>query len=396
MPSSPRPVRPRVPVLGSAVLGPATRVTEAVGKVARQVTGRRIERTYAGWTGTEVLRDLRSGDPTKPPLRRAGHEVVARINALSGSLPSEAVVLGRAITDTAPPLGDRISPALRDLLGKYVPESLDAYVASTRRGPHAPAQELLLTQLRLLFDVAHHIERAENEHDEQALVIQARFLRERFAEISRTNDLDVDGHTRPAPRRPVSARPVPAGPAYEHGRSFLAPHQDPVVLIPLQDGAGPRLKVRLALPRGYVARLGIVTEQPSGTTAFTDRKSRKVLAPTRSTGFTAKQTDLRLSVDLAGERRVLLYAYGLSPRLLETTTFVTTGAGASIELATVLLGRKLLGRRPHHITLIGSGLLTPDGLVLRNEGTVWPDLRAACEAYDLRRISWMDANTPFV
>ena len=302
-----------------------------------------------------MLRDLRSGDPTKPPLRRAGHEVVARINALSGSLPSEAVVLGRAITDTAPPLGDRISPALRDLLGKYVPESLDAYVASTRRGPHAPAQELLLTQLRLLFDVAHHIERAENEHDEQALVIQARFLRERFAEISRTNDLDVDGHTRPAPRRPVSARPVPAGPAYEHGRSFLAPHQDPVVLIPLQDGAGPRLKVRLALPRGYVARLGIVTEQPSGTTAFTDRKSRKVLAPTRSTGFTAKQTDLRLSVDLAG-RRVLLYAYGLS-RDCWRRRRSSPPAGASIELATVLLGATPRPP-PCHITLIGSGLLT--------------------------------------
>jgi len=40
--------------------------------------------------------------------------------------------------------------------------------------------------------------------------------------------------------------------------------------------------------------------------------------------------------------------------------------------------------------------MTPDGLVLRTEGTVWPDLRSACQASDVRRISWLDAHTPFV
>jgi hypothetical protein len=363
---------------------------EMVGQLAR-LAARKVERDYTGWTGPEVLADLRDGDPTLPPLRRAGHEVAARINALSGSLPPEAVVLGRAITDTAPPLGDPMSPALRDLLGRYVPESLDAYVASTRRGPHPPAQELLLTQLRLLFDVAHHIERAENEHDEQALVIQARFLRERFAEVSRSNDLDVEGARRPAPKRPVAPRPVPTQPAFEHGRSFLHPLREPVVLIPLDDGAGPRLSVRVALPKGYAVRLGAVTEQPSGTTAFTQKATRRMLAPRRPTGFRASQTDVTLRVDLARERRVLLYAYGLGGRPLETTTFVTTGSDSSIELATVLMGRRAYG-----LSVLASGLLTPEGLVLRNEGTVWPDLRTACAAYDVRRISWLDAHTPFV
>jgi hypothetical protein len=367
----------------------AARLSEAVGQLAR-VASRRVERDYTGWTGHEVLADLREGDPTGPPVRRAGHEVVTRINALSGSLPAEAVVLGRAITDTAPPLGDPISPALRDLLGTYVPESLDAYVASTRRGPHPPAQELLLTQLRLLFDVAHHIERAENEHDEQALVIQARFLRERFAEVTRSNDLDVESAARPTPRRPVAPRPVPAQPAFEHGRSFLHPHHDPVVRIPVAD-SGLDLRVRLALPRGYPARLGVVTEQPSGSTTVTQKATRRVLAPRRSTGFAAPQTDLSLRVDPAGARRVLLYAYGGGHRPLETTAFVTTVTGSAIELATVLLGR-----RAQAMTVIAAGLITPEGLVLRNEGSVWPDLRSGCAAYDVRRISWLDAHTPFV
>lgn len=385
MPPAPRRPRLRVP----RPPGPA-QVTEAVGHLAR-LAARKVERDYTGWTGPEVLADLHDGEPTAAPVRRAGHEVVTRINALSGSLPAEAVVLGRAITDTAPPLGDPMSPALRDLLGRYVPESLDAYVASTRRGPHTPAQELLLTQLRLLFDVAHHIERAENEHDEQALVIQARFLRERFAEVSRSNDLDVEGALRPAPKRPVAPRPVPTQPAFEHGRSFLHPLREPVVLIPLHEGAGPSLRVRLALPKGYAARLGVITEQPSGTTAFAQRATRRVLAPRRPTGFAASQTDLTLRVDLARERRVLLYAYGSGGRPLETTTFITTSGESSIELATVLMGR-----RAYALTVIASGLVTPEGLVLRNEGTVWPDLRRAAGAYDVHRISWLDAHTPFV
>lgn len=360
-------------------------------ELARRVTARRIERDYAGWTGPEVLADLASGDPTRPPVRRAGHEVVTRLNALAGSLPAEALVLGRAITDTAPPLGDPISPALRDLLGRYVPESLDAYVASTRRGPHAQAQELLLTQFRLLYDVAHHIERAENEHDEQALVIQARFLRERFAEISRTNDLDVDTGPRHAPRRPVTPQPVPAQTAYEHGRSFLQPHLDPVVLIPTPERVPMQLIARLALPKGYAVRIGAVTERPSGATAFTLKTTRRIFAHKRSTGFAAPQVDLTLAVDLAREKRVLLYAYGLRPRPLQTTAFVTTPGDVQVELATVLLGRRATA-----VTVIASGLMVPDGLVLRSEGTVWPDLRSACEAYDVRRISWRDAHTPFV
>lgn len=369
----------------------AAQVAGGVRSLARTITSRKIERDYTGWTGQEVLADLRDGDPTRPPMRRAGHEVVTRINALSGSLPAEAVVLGRAITDTAPPIGDRMSPALRDLLGKYVPESLDAYVASTRRGPHTPAQELLLTQLRLLFDVAQHIERAENEHDERALVIQARFLRERFAEISRSNDLDVDGPHIQAPRRPVAPQPVPTQAAYEHGRSFLEPHREPVVLIPHAARRAQRLSVRLALPKGYAVRAGIVTETLSGATAFAQKSTRRVLAPRRPTGFTGSQTDVTLGVDLARERRMLIYAYGLSAGQLQTTAFVTTGGGSAVELSTVLLGRKGLP-----VTLIASGLMTPEGLVLRNEGTVWPDLRTACRAYDLRRISWLDAHTPFV
>ena len=385
MPSVPRRLRPRVP----RPPGPA-QVTELVGQLTR-LAARKVERDYTGWTGPEVLADLDDGDPTAPPVRRGGHEVAARVNALSGSLPAEAVVLGRAITDTAPPLGDPMSPALRDLLGTYVPESLDAYVASTRRGPHSPAQELLLTQLRLLFDVAHHIERAENEHDEQALVIQARFLRERFAEVSRSNDLDVEGPSRPVAKRPVAPRPVPTQPAFEHGRSFLHPLRDPVVLIPLEDGAGPSLRIRLALPKGYAARMGVITEQPSGTTAFAQRATRRMLAPRRPTGFAASQTDLTLRLEVDRERRVLLYAYGSGGRPLTTTTFVTTGGGSSIELATVLMGRRALA-----LTVIASGLLTPEGLVLRNEGTVWPDLRAAASAYDVHRISWLDAHTPFV
>ena len=216
-------------------------------------------------------------------------------------------------------------------------------------------------------------------------------IRERFAEVSRSNDLDVEETARPAPKRPVAPRPVPTQPAFEHGRSFLHPLRDPVVPIPLEDGAGPSLRIRLALPKGYAARMGVITEQPSGTTAFAQRATRRMLAPRRPTGFAASQTDLTLRLDLARERRVLLYAYGSGGRPLTTTTFVTTGGGSSIELATVLMGRRALA-----LTVIASGLLTPEGLVLRNEGTVWPDLRAAASAYDVHRISWLDAHTPFV
>ena len=378
MPS--RPTLPRTPA----------EVVTGVRQLAEKVTARRVERDYRGWTAQEVVADRAHGDPMKPPVRRAGHDIVTRLNALAGSLPVEALVLGRAITDTAPPLGAPMSPALRDLLGKYVPESIDAYVASTRRGPHAPAQELLLTQFRLLFDVASHIERAENEHDERALVIQARFLRERFAEISRTNDLDV-GATPPAPRRPVAPQSVPTRPAYEHGRSFLQPHRDPVVLIPRGTDRSATIRARLALPKGYAARIGAVTEQPSGATAFVTKNARRLFAARRNTGFEAAQTDLSLTIDLAREKRVLLYAYGFGRPVLPTTTFITASGGSQVELATTLLGRG-----PTPLTVIASGLVTPEGIVLRNEGTVWPDLRSACEAYDVRRISWRDAHTPFV
>lgn len=379
-----------MPSLPSTPRAPA-QVASGVRDLARRITARRIERDYTGWTAPEVLADLEGGDPTRPPVRRAGHEVVTRLNALAGSLPAEALILGRAITDTAPPLGDSMSPALRDLIGRYVPESLDAYVASTRRGPHPQAQELLLTQFRLLFDVAHHIERAENEHDERALVIQARFLRERFAEISRANDLDVDTRPQPAPRRPITPQPVPTQPAHEHGRSFLQPHLDSVVRVPLSSELPPMLTVRLALPKGYPVRLGAVTETHSGATGFTHKAARRRFAPTRSTGFSVPQVDLTLAVGLAREKRVLLYAYGLGPHPLRTTAFVSTPEDQHVELATTLLGR-----RGSALTVIATGLLVPDGVILRNEGTVWPDLRSACEAYDVRRISWHDAHTPFV
>ena len=81
----------------------------------------------------------------------------------------------------------------------------------------------------------------------------------------------------------------------------------------------------------------------------------------------------------------------MTKKPMSAASFVTASTGSSVELATVLLGR-----RGHPLTVIASGLLTPEGLVLRNEGTVWPDLRTACEAYDVRRITWLDADTPFV
>ena len=47
-------------------------------------------------------------------------------------------------------------------------------------------------------------------------------------------------------------------------------------------------------------------------------------------------------------------------------------------------------------TVIASGHLTGEGLVVRNESIIYPTLRAACDGFDYRRVTWLSDDTPAV
>ncbi len=343
-----------------------------------------------GWTSSEFLDHLER-PPGALPVRRAGRETVGQINAMAGLLPAEGVLLARAITDTAPPAGESVHPTLRSVLDSYLPESLRAYAASHTRGPNPGAEELLLAQLRLLHQVAVQAHRADAHDNHTDLRIQDAFLRERFAQLS-PNALTL----------PDPAFPPPTGqPPDDHRRGPAAvaspvnPHADvdsnPVVRFAGGHSAG-KLTFRLAIPKGHPTTLGAVVQTHDGAVSFRHTSSRRWLAPRRPTGFPTAQADLPLSIDLAGVRRLLVFAR--APARAQPThcvLFVRDTTGARTAMPTLLAGR-----RDAAVTVICSGYAAPDGMVLRNESTLFPDLREACTRFGYDSITWLDPNTPIV
>ena len=125
---------------------------------------------------------------------------------------------------------------------------------------------------------------------------------------------------------------------------------------------------------------------------FTHRTGRRLFTQRRSTGFRAAQVDLALPVRLASPRRFFVYAESLAGRdPLDTVLFLRSDARSQAELATLLTNH---GRAP--LTVIASGQETTDGLIVRNESILFPDLRAACAGFGYRHVTWLDRHSPVV
>ncbi len=348
---------------------------------------------FGGWRGRVFVgyAALPAGAPAaaRPP----GSEVNARVNALSGSLPAEAVLLSRAITDTAPLAGDGGNPTLTDVLERYLPESISAYEVSTRRGRKDSAEDLLMTQLRLLHTVALNVEQAEAEHNERDLQIQDRFLRERFANLT-PGDLDLRDRVPPTPSlrtidAPARGRAKSVTP---DARAFLDPDGTPVVLFKRTTGGAWDITLRLALPKGHATVLGMVEETAAGATMFAHKASRRLFGSRRPTGFRAPQVDLSLPIKLLAPKRFMIYAQSeMGREVTESVLFLRTDNGSQAELPTGLTNHPRAA-----LTVIASAYDTPDGLMVRNESVVYPDLRTACGAFGYANITWLDRHTPIV
>lgn len=408
--------RPLVdPVLQSArpvvdaVLGDGRRRDLVEGALAKLSIGpwRPTAVDLTGWATGEFLAYRAQPDPTVRPPRRAGHETVALINRLAAVLPPQTVPVARAITDAAPPAGERVNPALRDVLERYLPETLLAFNADGPRELRGGAEQLLASQLDLLRDATRSLLRAQADNDDRDLRIQEAFLRERFAELQ-PSSLDLatppDGVTRPpsagpptqaAAPRPQARLPEPfrtssLGVAPARGRVHAAPDADPVVLFGA--GSGDRLALRLGLPKGMVATLGVVYETVRGVVGFQHASNRKFFAVRRATGFSSAQVDVNLRLDVTGLRRFLVYATS-GPREDPTPTvlFIRQGQRAQADLPTLLTHDS---RVP--VTVVASGMASAEGMLVRNESLVYPSLRTACAGFGYARIEWLDDQTPIV
>jgi hypothetical protein len=408
--------RPLVdPLLGTArpvvdaVLGEGRRRDLVEGALSRLPIGpwRAAPVDLAGFAAAEYLAYRAQSDATLEPPRRAGHATAALINRLSAVLPPETVPVARSITDAAPAAQERVNPALRDVLERYLPETLRAFNADGPRELRGRAEHLLASQLDLLREATTSLLRAQAENNDRDLRIQEAFLRDRFAELNpSTLDLTTPhrsgpvpgfgptaasggpfGHRPPEPvRHPsLSLRPI-------RGRVHVRPEADPVVLFGMNSAHDARLALRLGLPKGLVATLGVVYETTRGVVGFDHASNRKFLALRRPTGFRSAQVDVNLRLNAAGLRRFLVYASS-APREEPTATvlFVRSGQQAQADLPTLLTHDV---RVP--ITLVASGFACRDGMLVRNESLVYPDLRSACTAFGYERIEWLDDHTPIV
>lgn len=354
----------------------------------------------SGWGVAEYLAYRAEADETVPPWRRAGHETVALVNRLSAALPADTVPVARSITDAAPPAGERVNPALRDVLERYLPETLRAFNAGAPRELRGRAERLLTSQLDLLRDATTSILRAQAENNDRDLRIQEAFLRDRFAELT-PSALDLTTpHVVPRPARVGSPLPHPPEPLHHpalslrpiRGRVHVPAEVDPVVLFGVGRGSDIRLALRLALPKGIVATLGVVFETTRGVVGFEQASNRRFLAIRRSTGFRSPQVDVNLRFIAAGLRRFLVYAEsGVREEPTPTVLFVRSGQQAQADLPTLLTHDSGVP-----ITVVASGFAGRDGMLVRNESLVYPDLRGACTAFGYERIEWLDDHTPIV
>ncbi|MCA0337357.1 MAG: hypothetical protein LCH66_10900 [Actinobacteria bacterium] len=390
MPRSPREVvRSAVPLVTSTALG---RAAVGVGEGLR----RRPRVDPAGWSAPELTAYLDAPRASLVPPRRAGHEAVRLVHELDGTLPVEAVLLARAVADAAPPSGHELSPTLGQILQRYLPDTLVAYRNSGSAAQSAEGHRLIVEQLRLLHQVTRDVARAEAEHDDRELRLQQAFLSERFDRPS--NGLDLT----PAVRRPVapSAAGTPVPPMQPRGLASSAQSthhrlgvevRPTAVFTPDPDTQGI-LRGRLALPSGLAVTLGAVYEKHSGAVEFVTATSKRWQAKRRQRGFGAAQLDVAVHLPLREIRRFVIHATARpAPRPADIVLFLTEGASNTAELPTTLV------RRPGaSTTVIASGHDTSDGLFVRNESTVFGSLRAACEGFDYRGVTWLSADTPAV
>lgn len=370
------------------------RAARTVSGVTRR--GRLRPADPAGWTVAEYLAYrtyVDSDGRLERPVRRAGSSAVRTINRMSAALPLEAIVVARAITDAAPPAGRLVNPTLTAVLERYLPESLAAFDTQGPANLRRNAEQLLLGQLDLLHEVTINVQRAQAEHNERDLQTQESFLRDRFAELRPGNlDLHPEGvpeaiRTRP---KPTLRRGLPQQQARRSVHIVADSH--PVALF--EPGRSPdrRLSLRLALPRGHRATIGCVFEGEGGTTGFVHTSSRRIFAGKRDTGFRAAQTDVSLRIDPSGMRRFLIYVRSVTKSApTNSVLFVRDSDRNHAELATVLTNRPEAA-----ITVVCSGLVTEEGVMLRNESLVYPHLRAVCDGFGFVNVSWLDDHSPIV
>lgn len=416
----PRRKRPLVPVRPEGLISSTTRplIDAMVGDGRRKELLERArdrlplrrhqQLNYTGWTVSEYQshRALPSGSP-RPP-QRVGRATAELVNRLSGVLPADAVPLARSIIDAAPPAGERVNPALRDVLERYLPETLNAFNTGGPKELRHPAERLLLDQLALLRQATTNLLRAQAEHNDRDLQIQEAFLRERFADLT-PSGLDLPTatarsaapprQTPPAPARdagipswapgagsrPLTLRPI-------RGRVHVHPDHEPVVLMAFPVGGDRRLGFRLALPKGQLATLGIVCETIRGAIGFEHTTNRRFFSPRHPTGFRSPQVDVNLRFSTADIRRFMIYAAS-TPKVTPTTTvlFIRDGNRSQADLPTMLTNDAEAG-----LTVVCSGYAARDGLVLRNESVLYPDLRSACNGFGFDQVEWLDQHTPIV
>lgn len=389
MPPSPREVvRSALPSL------PSTAVTSrAVARLRR-----RPPIDPSGWTTREFTAYLAAGKRgVKPPLR-AGHRAVQLTNSLDGTLPTDAVLLARAVADAAPPLGQEVGATLAQIVDRYLPDTLLAYRDSGQAMSTPEGHRLIVEQLHLLHQVTHDVLRADAEHDDRGLRLQERFLKERFARVSNQLDLTppkdrapwrAEGSSGAAQGPPSGPRALAASQATTHHR-LEAEHGSSAVLTRDQ-AEGETLRVRLALPPGVPVTLGAVVEQSSGAIGFVNGRARRWQARRRQRGFGVPQLDIEIALPLVDLRRFVLHAR-------------TSGRGEAVDAVLFLavgdevaqLPARLLRRPEAATTLLASGHDTSEGLFVRNESRVYPTVRALCEAFDYRRVTWLSADTPVV
>lgn len=373
---------------------------------ARRIPRRKSKVDLSGWSAPELTAYLNAPKCGLEPPRRAGYDAVRIANALSGVLPTEAVLLARAIADAAPPANEYLSPTLQSIVCDYLTDTLVAFRGGGRVATDT-STALVLEQLRLLHRVTGEVQRAEAEHNERELRVQERFLRERFA-TSQPNPLDLGSDPVGPPRDRMSA---PHRPAFSHqpadkavtpaadlaASKGVAHHQlqvdgDPTALLTPSAKSRDKLKMRLAVPTGIPVTLGYVVERHTGAIEFATSVRRIIgIARRRQSGFGAAQVDVSLEMPTDGLRRFVVYATSRGSATATDAVLFVKGDGESAEMPT------LLARRPMvQTTVVASGHDTGEGILLRNESLVFGDLQTACNAYGFTKITWIAPDTPAV
>jgi hypothetical protein len=129
--------------------------------------------------------------------------------------------------------------------------------------------------------------------------------------------------------------------------------------------------------------LGAVIEKHSGAVSFVNAGSKRWQARKRQRGFGTPQMDVSIALPLAEVKRFIIHARTrVRGNPADVVLFLSEGATNTAELPTTLVRRT-----GTTTTVLASGHDTSDGLFLRNESLIHPNLRAACDAFDYGRVT---------